>query len=238
MRALVIEHDHCSPPGAIAERLEQRGYQVEEFLVVPADRFKDPGVDVVLPDLTAYDVVVPLGAPWSVDDLDRIGPWITAELAAIKAAHDAGTAILGICFGGQALATALGGGVERATEPEIGWTMIESLEPAVVEPGPWFQFHYDRFRVPPGATLIASTPVCPQAFRLGRSLGVQFHPEISGETLQLWYDNDGEAEVRAQGIDSASLLATTYGRDAAGRERAHRLVDAFLSLGAEADANA
>jgi GMP synthase-like glutamine amidotransferase len=231
-RALVIEHDHCSPPGAIAERLEQRGYDVEQFLVVPAERFKDPGVEVVLPDLASYDVVVPLGAPWSVDDLDRIGPWITAELAALKAAHDAGAAILGICFGGQALATALGGGVERAPVPEIGWTTIESTEPAIVEAGPWFQFHYDRFVLPPGAVLIASTAVCPQAFRLGRSLGVQFHPEINGDTLQLWYDNDGEAEVRAQGIDSAALLASTYEQDTAGRDRAHRLVDAFLALGA------
>jgi GMP synthase-like glutamine amidotransferase len=230
MRALVIEHDHCSPPGAIADRLEQRGYDVDEFLVVPAERFNDPGVDIVLPDLADYEVVVPLGAPWSVDDLDRIGAWITPELVALKAAHDAGTAILGICFGGQALATALGGGVQRAPEAEIGWTTVETTEPSIVEAGPWFQFHYDRFIVPPGATLIASSAVGPQAFRLGHSLGVQFHPEISGDTLRLWYDNEGQEEVRAQGIDPAVMLAVTYQQDAAGRDRAYRLVDAFLTL--------
>jgi GMP synthase-like glutamine amidotransferase len=236
MRALIIEHDHCSPPGAIAERLSQRGYDIEEFLVVPADRFKDPGVEVVLPDLAGYDVVVPLGAPWSVYDLDRIGPWITAELVAIKAAHDAGTRVLGICFGGQALAASLGGSVQRAPEAEIGWTTVETTPPSArpglpyLEAGPWFQFHYDRFVLPPEAIELARTPVCPQAFVVGRSLGVQFHPEISGTTLRLWYDNDCEAEVIAQGIDPAALLAQTYAQDDAGRARAHRLVDFFLAL--------
>jgi GMP synthase-like glutamine amidotransferase len=233
MRALIIEHDHASPPGAIAERLIDRGYDVEEFVVVPADRFKDPGVEVTLPDLSRFEVVVPLGAPWAVDDVDLIGPWISAELAAITIAHEAGTQILGICFGGQALATALGGSVQRATEPEIGWTTVDAASPSgasIVEAGPWFQFHSDRFVLPPGATLLASTSVCPQAFLIGRSLGVQFHPEISGATLQLWYDNDGEAEVRECGIDPVALLAATYAQDAAGRLRAHRLVDAFLAL--------
>jgi GMP synthase-like glutamine amidotransferase len=239
VRALILEHDHCSAPGAIAERLVQRGYDVEEFVVVPADRFKDPGVAVTLPVLAEYDVVVPLGAPWSVDDLERIGPWITDELVAIKAAHDAGTRVLGICFGGQALAAALGGTVSRATEPEIGWTVVAPAAPSVptgstelpvIEAGPWFQFHYDRFEAPPGSTVLASTAICPQAFVIGRSLGVQFHPEISGSTLQLWYDNDCEPEVVARGIDPAALLASTYEQDAAGRARAHRLVDAFLAL--------
>jgi GMP synthase-like glutamine amidotransferase len=230
MRALILEHDHCSPPGPIAERLVERGYSIQEFVVVPGDRYQDPNVSVSLPDLTGYDVVVALGAPWSVYDLDRIGSWIEPELAALKATHDAGVPLLGICFGGQAVAAALGGSVHLAERAEIGWTTLETAGRAVIEAGPWFQLHYDRFEIPPGATLLASNELCPQAFQLGRTLGVQFHPEITGAALQLWYGNESEAEVREVGLDPAALLSETYAQDAAGRERAHRLVDVFLAL--------
>lgn len=234
MRALVVEHDHCSPPGAIAEQLSHRGYTVEEFLVVPPDRFAAPAVEVSLPDFTSYDVVVPMGAPWSVDDTARIGPWVTPELAELRRAHHAGVAVLGICFGGQALAVALGGSVERSPRPEIGWQQVEPLAGGgaeVVAAGPWFQFHYDRFTVPPGATLVADSALCPQAYVVGRSLGVQFHPEITGAMLQGWYDNGGLGAVEAAGLDPAALLTETYEKEAAARLRAHALVDAFLALG-------
>jgi GMP synthase-like glutamine amidotransferase len=234
VRALVVEHDHCSPPGAIAERLGDCGYSVAEFLVVPPDRFATPAVDVALPDFTAYDVVVPMGAPWSVDDTARIGPWVTPELAELRRAYDAGVAVLGICFGAQALAVALGGTVERSPAPEIGWQAVTPLrqvgEPGAVEAGPWFQFHYDRFTVPPGARLVADGEHCPEAYVVGRSLGVQFHPEITGAMLQGWYDNGGLGAVEAAGVDATALLAETYAQEAAARLRAHALVDSFLAL--------
>jgi GMP synthase-like glutamine amidotransferase len=236
VRALVVEHDHCSPPGAIAERLSDHGYEVEEFLVVPPHRFDEPDVDVELPDLSAYDVVVPMGAPWSVDDVARIGPWVTPEIAALRRAHDCGAAILGICFGGQALAVALGGAVSRSPQPELGWQLVTPRAGAtrpgevVVEAGPWFQFHYDRIELPPGAELVADGELCPQGFVVGRSLGVQFHPEITGAMLRGWYDNGGEAAVAAAGLDPSALLVQTYAMEAAARVRAHTLVDRFLAL--------
>ena len=96
--------------------------------------------------------------------------------------------------------------------------------------GPWFQFHHDRFTVPPGATLVADGELCPQAYVVGRSLGVQFHPEITGAMLQGWYDNGGLRAVEASGVDAAALLAETYAKEAAARLRAHALVDTFLAL--------
>ena len=66
MRVLVVQQDHVSPPGPVGEAFAARGYDVEEFLVVPAERFGEPGVDVVFPDPSRYDAVVPMGAPWSV----------------------------------------------------------------------------------------------------------------------------------------------------------------------------
>ena len=42
-------------------------------------------------------------------------PWIAAQLAFLRAAHDAGVPVLGICFGAQALAAALGGRVNTSS---------------------------------------------------------------------------------------------------------------------------
>ena len=58
MRVLFIQHDHTSPVGPVGARFAHHGFDVDELLVVPADRFDDPGVEVQFPDPTHYDVVV------------------------------------------------------------------------------------------------------------------------------------------------------------------------------------
>ena len=81
-------------------------------------------------------------------------------------AHTAhGVPIYGICYGNQIMAHALGGTVERAREPEIGWHQIVSDVPEVISEGPWMQWHYDVVTVPPGAEELARSAVGPQAWR-------------------------------------------------------------------------
>ena len=228
MRALFVQQDHVSPVGPVGDQFAAGGYDVEEFLVVPADRFHDPGVAVEFPDPTAYDAVVPMGAPWSVYDEATIGAWVLEELTFLRRAHEAGVPVLGICFGGQALAAALGGSVERAGEAEIGWYTVESDEPGLVEPGPWFEWHHDRWAAPPGAVRLARTARSDQAFRVGRSLGVQFHPEITPDQLQAWIDNGGLTYLEAHGLDAAALVAETARTAPDAQARSRRLVDRFL----------
>ena len=151
MRALFVQHDHVSPVGPIGARLSEHGYDVEELVVVPEDSFHQPGVDVEFPDPTRYDVIVPMGAPWSVYDHDLIGAWALPELDFLRDAHTAGVPVLGICFGGQALAAALGGAVVASPEVEVGWHAVDTDEPDLVEAGPWFQWHQDRWVAPEGA---------------------------------------------------------------------------------------
>ncbi|MBO1415616.1 type 1 glutamine amidotransferase [Streptomyces sp. FH025] len=227
MRALVIQHDHISLPGLIGERLVQRGYHLDAVTVVPAERFGAPGVDFSFPDPAGYDLIVPFGAPWSVDD-DTIGGWVRGELELLREAHGSGIPVLGICFGAQALATALGGSVERAAHPELGWMDIETDAPDLVPGGPWFQSHYDRFTLPSGAVELARSTAGPQAYRIGRSLGVQFHPELTEEILRMWLGNGLAQQVRDQGLEPQDLLAHTRRLGEAPRGRAHDLVDAFL----------
>lgn len=228
MRALFIQQDHVSPTGPIGEAFEARGYDIELMQVVPAEHHHSPSVSVAFPDPTQFDVIVPMGAPWSVYDEALIGTWVTAELGMLRQAVDAGMPVFGICFGGQALAAALGGQVLPADRMELGWTTVRTDRPDLIAPGPWFQWHLDRWQRPPVATALAWTDVSEQAFVVGNSLGVQFHPEMTPGMLDGWLANGGDTMARASGYDPDELRRVTgeLADEAARRSRA--LVDAFL----------
>ncbi|WP_436775053.1 type 1 glutamine amidotransferase [Yinghuangia sp. YIM S09857] len=224
MRALIIRHDHPSTAGFVGERLTRRGFELVEMLVVPEADYERPGVTAEFPDPHGFDVVVVLGAPWSVYDTATTGTWIDDELAMLRKALAADVPVLGICFGGQAMAAAFGGGVERAARPEIGWTDVRSDDPALISEGPWFQWHFDRIVVPPEATEIARSDVGPQAYVIGRSLGVQFHPEVTPEIVRAWLDHGGLPQALRYGHDPEELARPREGA----REQAYELVDTFL----------
>ncbi len=228
MRALFVQHDHVSPLGPVGERFAHHGFEIDTLVVVPQESFENPAVTVEFPDVSAYDVIVPLGSPWGAWDDACIGSWLLPELEWVRSAVEGPTPVLGICFGGQLIARALGGSVAPAPRSEIGWTAIHSDRPELVGEGPWFQFHYDRWMLPPGATEIARTPSASQAFTINRSLAVQFHPELDGSALQGWLDWGGADQVVADGQDPALMMAQTVASESAARERTFALVDAFL----------
>ncbi|MGD9484931.1 type 1 glutamine amidotransferase [Streptomyces sp. TRM70308] len=228
MRALVVRHEHASQPGFVGERLAERGWKLTTVTVVPERHHHRPAVRFDFPDPRAWDLVIALGAPWSVYDHTTVGSWVGDETAFLRAAHDARVAVLGICFGAQVLASALGGTVEAAPRPEIGWTEIATDDPGLVAAGPWFQWHGDRCVLPDTVTELARTGAAPQAFASGRSLGVQFHPEVGAGVLLRWLAAGGRAQLTARGVDPDRLLERTRAAEPAARVRAHRLVDAFL----------
>jgi GMP synthase-like glutamine amidotransferase len=232
--ALVIEHDHASFPGPVGERLVERGYRLDELVVVPEERFHSPGVSADYPAVGEHDVIVAMGAPWSAYDHGLIGSWLDEEIALLGEAHRAGVPILAICFGAQALARALGGRAEKTPAgPEIGWYEIETDEPSTIPPGPWFQWHFDRFGPPPGARVLARSAVGPQAYAIGRSLATQFHPELNSSTLEAWLSHGGDVEARAHGFDPEELRTRTRDLAAESRARARALTDTFLNEFAE-----
>jgi len=228
MRALFIQQDHVSPIGPIGDAFRGRGYEIDELLVVPEEAHHSPSVTVSFPDPTHYDVIVPMGAPWSVYDHGRIGSWVLDEIAFLRTAHDSGVPVLGICFGGQALAAALGGSVVASDRPEIGWTQLRTDRPELIDAGPWFEWHHDRWVLPAGVAAIASTEVAEQAFVVGRSLGVQFHPEMTPAMLDGWLTNGGDAQARAHGVDPDQLRAETATNAGVAAARSQRLVERFL----------
>jgi GMP synthase-like glutamine amidotransferase len=228
MKALFVEHDHTSPPGPIGEAFARRGYEIDEMVIVSGENYYSPNVEFTFPSLDEYDVLVPMGAPWGAWDDATIGNWLVPELEWLREADRRGVPVLGICFGGQLLARAHGGSVGRAPSCEIGWSVLHTDEPDLVSAGPWFQFHYDRWELPPDAHEIARTSRASQAFTLRRNLALQFHPELTPHELQLWLDTDGYAHVERDGQNPEALMAHTRAEESAASKRADALVGAFL----------
>jgi GMP synthase-like glutamine amidotransferase len=227
-KALIIQHDHVSPPGPVGERLAERGYDVELLQLIDEADFPAPGVSVELPEAAAYDVIVPMGAIWSAYDEGLIGSWLLPELDLLRQADADGVPVLGICFGGQLLSIVHGGTVGPSPVPELGWVEVHTDDPELVPSGPWFQWHGDRWELPPEAREIARNEAASQAWVLRRNLALQFHPELTATMLEGWLSNGGAASAVAHGHDLAELRAVTVRRDAAARQRARALVDGFL----------
>lgn len=121
--------------------------------------------------------------------------WSEATAAWLREAHAAQLPLLGICFGHQLLAHALGGEVGYHPQgPEVGSVQIQRHEHAVADPllgGLPARFAANAFhwqtvlRLPPGATLLASNEMEPHhAFRLGNTWGLQFHPEFDADSTR------------------------------------------------------
>ena len=229
-RVLFIEHDHASEAGPISHRFAELGYEINRFLIVDEANYLTPNVSVTWPDLLQFDVLVVLGAPWGAWEDERIGNWLTPEREKVLEAHNAGIPILGICFGGQLMARVLGGSVARAPKAELGWYEIKSDDTSLIENGPWFQYHWDRWQLPPGAVEIARTEIASQAFTFGRTLGLQFHPEIDSHVLDLWLAMEGGCvEVESEGVVVNELRTQTKAIEPETNKRGYELVDRFLS---------
>jgi GMP synthase-like glutamine amidotransferase len=229
-RVLFIEHDHASEAGPISHRFAEHGYEINRFLIVDEANYLTPNVTVEWPNLFEFDVLVIMGAPWGAWEDERIGNWLIPEMKLVLQAHNAGIPILGICFGGQLMARVLGGTVARAPQAELGWYEINSDDTSLIETGPWFQYHWDRWQLPPGGTEIARTSIASQAFTYGRTLGLQFHPEIDPRVLDLWLAMEGGCvEVESEGVVVEELRAQTARLEPETNKRGYELVDRFLS---------
>lgn len=162
---LFLVNDPIATEALLGDAFVEHGFDIDVFTVVPAERSEDPAGEVDFPDVLGYDVVVPLGARWPVYDEALLGSWLGTEMQLMRDAADAGIPLLGLCFGGQLLAQAFGGSVMRSPRPEVGWYDVLSDRTNIVPGGPWFQWHFDRWTLPPDATEIARTPQRLTGFR-------------------------------------------------------------------------
>jgi len=216
MRALLIANADDADAGFVGDRLRHHGFAFDECHREHPDEW---------PDLDGHDLVLLLGSDWSVY-WPQVADEVAAEVALIRKAQARGIPQLGICFGNQSLAAALGGTVERGRIPEIGWYDVTTDRPDVIASGPWLQWHYDVVTVPPGAEELARSAVGPQAWRLGRSLAVQFHPEATESMLARW--TSGGDELARFGTTAEAVMADTRANTLLSREQAIVLTDWFV----------
>jgi GMP synthase (glutamine-hydrolysing) len=185
VNALVLQHIACEPPGVYEDVLRERGVGLHRVEL-------DEGEP--LPDWREFDLIVAMGGPMSVNDEHEL-PWLTGEKQAIGEAVRAGVPFWGACLGVQLLAASLGARVYAGPKPEVGLLPVELTDEARADPIfaglprtlLTLQWHGDTFDLPAGATLLASSPAYPnQAFRVGRSYGLQFHLEVPLELAEEW----------------------------------------------------
>ena len=150
------------------------------------------------------------------------------NLTTSAGAIDSDVPVLGICFGAQMLARALGAEVRKADAPEVGWkSMTRAKEATWMPPGPWLTWHQDTFDWPTGATRLAWTDRAPQAFSKWRHLGIQFHPEATADLIEQWLEVDRRTQA-LKGIDHDALLVESRMHDRQADEAAKILFERYF----------
>ena len=131
--------------------------------------------------------------------------------------------LLGVCFGHQIIARALGGleYVGKGKTPEFGWTKLEVQNKSQLFdglPDRFYSFssHYDEVkRLPPGSKLLATSELCPvQAFEGLESpfWGIQFHPEKFLEDVQGDYKKQKKQGIFLNPHKGDSLFSPVVGK--------------------------
>ena len=201
----IFSHVTCEPPGYLGTFLEIHGCPYEVVCL-------DEGVDVPR-DLDRVAGLVFMGGPGNVNEPPG---WMAQELILVREAADRGIPLLGICLGAQLISRALGGFITPGATLEVGWHPVEQLADTSA-PG-WFaglpscfevfQWHAHTFSLPPGAVaLLRGRCAEHQAFALGNILAMQFHLEITPESIrELTQRYTGDLENVSDCVQSANAI--------------------------------
>lgn len=198
MRAVIVQHEEHEGLGLLGPVLTAAGYGLTK-------RFRS----IEHADLAA-ELVVILGGAMSANDVTE-HPFIGAERAFLMERLALDRPTLGICLGSQLLAAAAGAEVSKGkngAEIAIGpvkWMKAAQEELGVPAKTTVAHWHAETFTAVPGATLLASTDrYAQQAFRVGRSYGIQFHLELTATAWLDWVKR-GAAQLQAVRVDAAAL---------------------------------
>jgi GMP synthase (glutamine-hydrolysing) len=226
MRVLSVTHGPSVLGGVFDETVENEGHELERWSVPLGGAPQDA---------SSYDAVMVFGGSMHPDQ-DEQFPWLGREAAFLRNVLAEGIPSIGVCLGAQLLARASGSWVARAPVAEIGWFDVEVTPAGQADPvlsvlgerTTAFQWHHYTFGIPDGATELARSQVCSQAFRVGNAWAIQFHAEVTEAMAGAWIAEDGHELP----MPPDELLAETRARISAWNEQGSALCAAFLTVAA------
>jgi len=187
-----LQHVDFEGPAGIANWITQNGHSLSITHLYKNE---------ILPPHQKDDILVVMGGPMGVNDIDRY-PWLIPEKQYILEAIQMKQRILGICLGAQLIADVLGSKITKSKHKEIGWhklkrdqqlekTMLGDLFPEEIHA---FHWHGETFSLPKNARPLASSAACEnQGFVIdNRIFGFQFHLETTPESAAALIDNCGD----------------------------------------------
>ncbi|MDT0507042.1 glutamine amidotransferase [Novosphingobium sp. MMS21-SN21R] len=201
-RALIIRHVPYEGVAGYRAPIEAAGYDVDRIDV------SDPAFSAL--DLREPDLLIMMGGPMGVYEQDR-HPWITCQLRRLRQRLEAERPTLGVCFGAQMIAAALGSDVYAGPVKEVGFHPVTIHPNAAASPlqhlaeVPVLHWHGDTFALPEGTELLASSHIYDhQAFRRGPNLlALQFHAEMGeDERFNAWIEEWPESVIEAGGTEA------------------------------------
>lgn len=191
-RGLIIRHVPHEGLAGFRVPIEAAGYEL--------DRIDVCGPEFASADLLSPDLLILMGGPMGVYER-KAYPWIEHEIERLAERLDHGLPTLGVCFGAQLVAAALGADIYAGPVKEVGFAPLTLTEAGASSPVahladvPVLHWHGDTFDLPPGTELLASTTNYPhQAFRRGRELlALQCHAEMGTDPrIDAWIDESTE----------------------------------------------
>lgn len=198
---LVLQNAKYEGLSGLGRLLEEDGFRTK---IVFAKKEKIPKED--------YSAVIILGAPESAnDDLDHLKD----EMRLIRDSVEKEVPVLGICLGSQLIAKAFGAKVYQGKKKEIGiYHDIEfdnqsksGIFSGINSPATVFHWHGDTFDLPQGALRLAhSKDYQNQALQVGSAVGVQFHLEVTEDTIRLWLEKSKYELSQVPYIDPDEII--------------------------------
>jgi len=205
MRIHCLQHVPFEDPANIAAWATQRGDVITGTRLFAGETPPEPDT---------FDWLVMMGGPMSVHDRDE-HPWIDGEIELTKAAIEAGRVVIGVCFGAQIIARALGADVRRNAQAEIGWFPVERTADAertafrvLPERYTAFHWHGETFDVPADARHVARSAGCEnQAFVVDRRVyALQFHLESTPTSVDRLITHCGDEITDGEFIQSPDAM--------------------------------
>lgn len=226
MKIHCIQHVNFETPGTITEWIAQKNHFLSTTHLYENESF---------PEIETFDLLIVMGGPMNIYEYEKY-PWLREEKTFLEKAIAGGKVVLGICLGAQLLADVLKAEIFKNNYKEIGWFPVSAgraekaeipLLKGIPEEFPAFHWHGDTFSLPEGAKRLFESEACKnQGFIYeNRVIGLQFHLEMSKQTIKNVIENCGDELIEGKYIQKEDEMLNRADLLKESRQLMFRLLD-------------